>query len=212
MKRIIIIFVLILVFIISINIHATLAFAEKEKNNQNVSSLKEQITVLKSRISLLETHNEVLKMQIKLDEAHNTLLEQITQKRDSEIDRLWNFIHNTVDYHDLTRIIEAEASKEPFEGKLDVASVVINRVENKFANTVHGVIYQPGQFTPIQDGRFFKVRVSKDSVSAADNIIRNGSITNALYFMNPVNSSEKGRSWMRTLTYVDKVGNHEFYR
>lgn len=54
----------------------------------------------------------------------------------------------------LANIIYCEAGSEPYEGKLAVGAVVINRVLSaKFPDTVVGVIYQKGQFSPAQSGR-----------------------------------------------------------
>lgn len=179
--------------------------AEAEANNEYVKQLEEQIVLLESRISLLESQYALYEEQI-------VLLDESEAIKDSEIDRLWSFIRSTSDYRDLTRIVEAEASNEIYEGKMYVASVVVNRTNTGFAPTIHDVIYQPGQFSPVQNGRFAKVKVSSDSIAAVDEIIRTGSKTEALYFMNPELAGKKSRTWMRSLTYVDKVGNHEFYR
>jgi spore germination cell wall hydrolase CwlJ-like protein len=47
----------------------------------------------------------------------------------------------------LTRNIYWEAASEPFEGKVAVAQVTINRVESgRFADTVCGVVYQKNVF------------------------------------------------------------------
>lgn len=47
----------------------------------------------------------------------------------------------------LTRNIYWEAGNEPFEGKVAVAQVTMNRVESgRFANTVCGVVYQKTMF------------------------------------------------------------------
>lgn len=51
-------------------------------------------------------------------------------------------------------IIQCEAEGEPYEGKLAVGSVVLNRVaSSSFPNTIMGVIYQNGQFSPVASGR-----------------------------------------------------------
>lgn len=186
--------------------------AEAEVTNEYVKELEDQIALLEGRIELLELHNEVLKEQVRLSDEQILLLEELTQIQDSEIDRLWDFIRSTSDYQDLTKIVEAEASGEPFEGKTYVAAVVLNRVDKNFANSIHDVIYQPKQFSPVKDGRFARTKASKESIAAAEYIIKNGSNTEALYFMNPDHASEKGRTWMQSLNYVDTVGNHEFYR
>lgn len=54
----------------------------------------------------------------------------------------------------LACIIEWEAGWEPYEGKLAVANVVLNRVRSpRFSqNTITDVIYAPGQFTGVLDG------------------------------------------------------------
>lgn len=179
--------------------------AETETSNEYVKELEEQITLLEDRISLLES-------QYMLYEEQIVLLEESERLKDSEINRLWDFIHSTSDYQDLTRIVEAEAAGESFEGKTYVAAVVLNRVDSRFAGSVRDVIYQPSQFSPVKDGRFAKTKASKESIEATEYIIRNGSNTDALYFMNPELAGTKSRNWMRTLTYVDTVGNHEFYR
>ena len=55
----------------------------------------------------------------------------------------------------MAAIIYVEAGIEPYEGKVAVGSVVMNRVESPyFPNTISGVIYQSGQFTPVASGRF----------------------------------------------------------
>ena len=55
----------------------------------------------------------------------------------------------------LAALIECEAGGEPYEGKLAVGSVVLNRVASShFPNSVVGVIYQRGQFSPVASGRF----------------------------------------------------------
>ena len=55
----------------------------------------------------------------------------------------------------LSAIIEVEAGDQIYEGRLAVGSVVMNRVESsQFPNTISGVIYQSGQFSPVASGRF----------------------------------------------------------
>lgn len=55
----------------------------------------------------------------------------------------------------MAAIIYVEAGIEPYEGKVAVGSVVMNRVASPyFPNTISGVIYQSGQFTPVASGRF----------------------------------------------------------
>lgn len=54
----------------------------------------------------------------------------------------------------LGAIIQCEAGNQSYEGKLAVGAVVCNRVRSsRFPNTVYDVIYSPGQFTPVSNGR-----------------------------------------------------------
>lgn len=53
----------------------------------------------------------------------------------------------------MTAIIYCEARGESYAGKKAVGIVVMNRVRSKeFPNSVKGVIYQSGQFSPVRNG------------------------------------------------------------
>lgn len=61
---------------------------------------------------------------------------------------------NTSDVQLLARAINGEARGEPYEGQVAVGAVILNRVkDSRFPNTIAGVIYQPGAFTPLQMDR-----------------------------------------------------------
>lgn len=53
----------------------------------------------------------------------------------------------------LGALIQCEAGNQPYEGKLAVGAVVLNRVRSSaYPNTVYGVIYASGQFSPAGSG------------------------------------------------------------
>lgn len=55
----------------------------------------------------------------------------------------------------IAQLVIAEAENQPVLGQELVADVVCNRVEHeKFPNTVKEVIFQPGQFSCVDNGRF----------------------------------------------------------
>ncbi len=55
----------------------------------------------------------------------------------------------------LSTIIYCEAGNQSYEGQLAVGSVIMNRVASgSFPNSISGVIYQSGQFSPVASGRF----------------------------------------------------------
>ncbi|MGN0291845.1 MAG: cell wall hydrolase, partial [Lachnospiraceae bacterium] len=104
----------------------------------------------------------------------------------------------------LAALIECEAGGESYEGKLAVGSVVLNRVASSyFPNTMVGVIYQSGQFSPVASGRFATVlsRGADASCTQAAGEVLGGKITiNALYFR-----TNNG------IIQGTVIGNHVFY-
>lgn len=90
----------------------------------------------------------------------------------------------------LATIIYCEAGAEPFEGKCAVGACVINRVRSaEFPNTILGVIYDPGQFTPVTTGRFALALAQgvPDECYQAAQMAMNGynNIGSYLYFRTP---------------------------
>lgn len=58
----------------------------------------------------------------------------------------------------LAALIHCEAGGEPYEGQVAVGAVVMNRVRSgAYPDTIHGVIYASGQFTPAMNGKVNKV-------------------------------------------------------
>ena len=61
----------------------------------------------------------------------------------------------------LAALIYCEAGSESYEGKLAVGAVVMNRVRSgAYPNSIHGVIYASGQFTPAMNGKLNSVYAS----------------------------------------------------
>jgi peptidoglycan hydrolase CwlO-like protein len=104
----------------------------------------------------------------------------------------------------LAALIQCEAGGESTEGKLAVGSVVLNRVRSSsYPNTIVGVIYKSGQFTPVASGRFALVLAQgadNSCVSAAQQVLNGYSSGSWLSFRN-VNSMISGTV----------IGNHVFY-
>ena len=66
----------------------------------------------------------------------------------------------------LAALIQCEAGSEPYEGKLAVGAVVMNRVRSGgYPNTVSGVIYARGQFPPATNGKVAAVAARGPSAS-----------------------------------------------
>lgn len=122
------------------------------------------------------------------------------------------------DYDTLLRIVEAEAGGEDQNGKLLVANVVLNRVNNElFPDSVWDVVMQReqgiAQFSPTVDGRFQNVRVSEDTVAAVERALYGEDISQgALYFCAREKADSDRLKWFdRKLTRLFSYGNHEFF-
>ncbi len=115
------------------------------------------------------------------------------------------------DLYWLSRIISAESKGEPMSGKIAVGNVVLNRVVHPdFPDTVKGVIFEAGQFTPVKNGTLYDTPTS-ESVEAAKRCLDGETVTaDALYFCNPAIATG---TWMqRNCTYCMTIGNHAFYK
>ena len=106
----------------------------------------------------------------------------------------------------LAAIIYCEAGGEPYEGKVAVGAVVINRVlSSRYPDTVVGVIYQKSQFSPVASGRLELVLTSGKATAAcyqaADEAMSGvTNVGNCLYFRTPIEG----------LTGIN-IGGHVFY-
>lgn len=122
------------------------------------------------------------------------------------------------DYDALLRIVEAEAGGEDQNGKLLVANVVLNRVDNeRFPDTVWEVVMQKeqgvAQFSPTVDGRYQKVVVSEDTVEAVERALYGENISKgALFFCARQRADSDKMKWFdEHLTRLFAYGNHEFF-
>jgi N-acetylmuramoyl-L-alanine amidase len=114
----------------------------------------------------------------------------------------------------LAKIAMAEAEGESLEGKALVIMVVLNRLEDKyFPNTVEEIIFQHNgdiyQFSPIADGRFYKVEPNDECWEALA-MVKSGwdESQGALYF-----EACKGETWhSRNLELLFEEGRHQFYK
>lgn len=105
----------------------------------------------------------------------------------------------------LAALIYCEAGGESYEGQLAVGSVVINRVRSAhYPNSISGVIYQGGQFSPVASGRLATVLgsglTSASCMQAAQEVL-NGNITNQFLYFRTNNGVIQGTV----------IGNHVFY-
>ncbi|MDD6058089.1 MAG: cell wall hydrolase [Clostridiales bacterium] len=174
---------------------------DMKKKQSSVNGL-----ILQTRENIAETAADISDAQSDVDEISKKLAEMIAyeeqleiQKAKEDAERLAQikeqekedtsgvvYVPEESDTYLLGAIIQCESEGEPYEGKLAVGSVVLNRVKSSyFPNTISGVIYQPRQFSPVASGRLayrLEAGVNSECLRAAQEVL-NGNITiNSLYF------------------------------
>ncbi len=122
------------------------------------------------------------------------------------------------EYEILLRIVEAEAGGEDENGKLLVANVVLNRLNNsKFPDTIKDVVFQKSkgvtQFSPVSNGRYWTVTVSEETVNAVNRALEGDDISQgALFFAARRYADNSRMRWFdEKLTFLFKHGGHEFF-
>lgn len=135
-----------------------------------------------------------------------TLSKQRKEKNHSETAEI-GFSDAEIDL--LARIVRAEAQTEPFEGKVAVADVVLNRVESsKFPNTIKEVIYAPNQFQPVANGEINKPADEESIEAVFTALTDNGDISqDALFFYNPSIATNR---WLDSRQTTVVIGQHAF--
>ena len=105
----------------------------------------------------------------------------------------------------LAALIYCEAGGESYEGQLAVGAVVMNRVRSSaYPDSIHGVIYASGQFTPAMSGRVNKVyesgKIKESCIRAAEEALSGVSnVGSCTHF-----KRNNGRDGI-------VIGNHVFY-
>lgn len=171
-------------------------------NKQNqIAQTQEEIDEYESQIASMKAYEE--KLEAQKAAADKKRMNEI-KKQEKENNSSAPVTTGAGDAAMLAALVECEAGGESYEGQLAVASVVVNRVRSaSFPNTVSGVIYQGGQFSPVASGRFALVLsrgASGSCAQAANAALSGGTNVSSLYFRN-VSSGMAGTV----------IGNHVFY-
>ena len=90
------------------------------------------------------------------------------------------------DIYLMSQVVYAESKGEPYEGKVAVASVILNRALNTgFPNTIQGVVFQPRAFSCVVDGEI-NVEPTQECFDAVyDALSGNDPTGDAVFFYNP---------------------------
>ena len=94
----------------------------------------------------------------------------------------------------LAALVQCEAGSEPYDGKVAVAAVVLNRVKSpSYSSTISGVIYEPYQFGPARSGQLSSTlssgKTSADCYNAVRDALSGSDPTGGLLHFNRNNGS-----------------------
>lgn len=152
--------------------------------------------------------SEFVTLDFQID-AGETLEEiKIREEAEREAKRHVNYGQYTTDADTtllLAALIHCEAGGESYEGQVAVGAVVMNRVRSKaYPDTIHGVIYASGQFTPAMSGKVNRVlesgKIYPSCIKAAEEALSGVSNVGDLTHFRRNN----GREGL-------VIGNHVFY-
>ena len=109
----------------------------------------------------------------------------------------------------LARVIEGEAADEPYDGKVAVGAVLLNRMQSSaFPHTLAGVVFQPYAFESVSNGLIWARQPTEECIRAASAALSGWDPTfGALYFWNP---SKSVSPWIWTRQILTQIGHQVF--
>ncbi len=115
------------------------------------------------------------------------------------------------DLNSVAKMVKAEAGWESEEWQKAVLNVMFNRVlDGRFGKWIQGVLFKPGQFSPVSDGRFARSSLDKEIIALVADFLKawDNPLDDALFFQ--VNGIKNG--WInRTQRKIATIGNHSFF-
>jgi N-acetylmuramoyl-L-alanine amidase len=108
----------------------------------------------------------------------------------------------------MARVVHGEARGEPYEGKVAVAAVILNRMSTPgFPGNTYDVIFQTNAFTAVHDGQY-NLTPNSYSYQAVIDALQGWDPTHgSVYYYNPLLATDE---WIFTRDTVTRIGNHLF--
>lgn len=165
-----------------------------------IDQAEEEARAYEANLKKVEEDLEALKLKLQQEIAMSQRAANATWRNISEV------TFADADLQLLANLIYCEAGGEPYEGKLAVGAVVINRMlSSVYPDTMVGVIYQRRQFSPVGSGRLELAlannKATADCYRAAEEAMSGMSnVGNCVYFRTPIEG----------LTGIS-IGGHIFY-
>lgn len=153
---------------------------------------------------MIDTQAKIMSYKLEADN-----LKKLIDERSKEVEIEKSSV-NQKDLQLMAQLIESESGNQPFEGKLAVGTVIMNRIQSdEFPDTIRDVIFQKGQFQVVGNGKIYN-EPSEDSLEAAKEIMNGKRVfnTDVLYFYNPKITSMS--NWIRKLKVTKVIKDHAF--
>lgn len=115
------------------------------------------------------------------------------------------------DVYLMAQVVYAESRSEPYEGKIAVASVIINRLNHpNFPKTIKEVITQKSAFSCVVNGEISVVPDASCYSAVLDALKGRDPSEKAVFFYNPKIATSH---WMKNINKgnVKTIGNHVFF-
>lgn len=112
----------------------------------------------------------------------------------------------------LERIVWAEARGEDDIGQILVVNVIFNRIaDHRFPNSIEGVIFAPGQFTPVTNGQFARATPNDRIRANVQRALNGEDYSRGATFFRMIRGSQG--SWhQNNLRHLFDHGTHRFFR
>lgn len=193
--------------------------ASNQKNSQEIKTMFE---IQFNNIVLADERQYVVEISKTMRSEQRILTYEVLEKEYQEVVEVAEVTEipmlSLEDYDNLLRIVEAEAGGEDEKGKILVANVVMNRVEDDdFPDSITEVIFQKEngvtQFSPVANGRFWKVTVSEETIEAVNKALCGEDYSQgALYFAARKYADSDNMRWFdENLDFLFEHGGHEFF-
>ncbi|MFZ7946725.1 MULTISPECIES: cell wall hydrolase [Bacillaceae] len=189
---------------------ASPAFAYTVKSGDTMTEIARENSLTLEELSRLNPQIQNLDLIYVGQTVHTIKAAENTTKQEeqsTESAMVVGYSENEIDL--LARLVRAEAQNEPYQGKIAVACVVLNRVDSpSFPNTIKEVIYQQGQFQPVQNGQINK-QADEESIKAVHEALNENRnvAAGSLFFYNPAIATSR---WLDSKATTLVIGQHVF--
>lgn len=213
MKRFCLVFVFLLIYCLNTTMIAKAA--TKESINLYNLNILPKATVKETFMIQEDGKYEDVKYK-KIDISDNSGKSINLYKESDDIVEVFNQSNKKIflsrgDIDLMSQIVYAESKGEPYEGKVAVASVILNRVAHpNFPKSVKEVINQKNAFSCVKDGKIIANPDESCYNAVMDAIKGKDPTNNAVFFYNPKTATSK---WMKNIdkANIKSIGNHVFF-